>query len=125
MLLSDQGRKVVSLASAVIYLSVLHGFLTVVLAGRQAAGRKWSLPVPSCLSVELINTSNVDFVSLVGSHQHALRSCFGDAFLLQQVCQQHKDLVRIVAQEAQLSSQLHAKMGTNMVFSKSGAPCGP
>jgi hypothetical protein len=36
-----------------------------------------------------------------------------------------KDLVRIVAQEAPLSSQLHAKMGINMVFSKSWSPCGP
>ena len=110
--------------SAIMNLSALHG-LTVVLAGRQAAGRKESLPVPPCLPVELINASNVDFVSLLmGSHQHALRSCFGDAFLLQ-ACQQPKDLVRIVAQEAPLSSQLHAKLGTNMVFSKSWAPCRP
>jgi hypothetical protein len=112
------------LESAVMYLSVLLHGLTVVLAGRQAAGREWSLPASPCLPVELINTSNVDFVSLVGSHQHALCSCFGNAFLLQ-VCQQHKDLVRIVAQGAPLSSQLHAKMGTNMVFSKSWSPCGP
>ena len=113
----------VSLASAVMYLSALHG-VTVILSGRQQAAGRESLPVPPCLPVELINTSNVNFVSLVGSHQHALRSCFGDAFLLQ-VCQQHKDLVRIVAQEAPLSSQLHAKMGTDMVFRKSWAPCGP
>ena len=44
VLLSDQGRKVVSLASAVMYLSALHG-LTVVLAGLQATGRE-SLHVP-------------------------------------------------------------------------------
>ena len=120
-LLDDQGRDNVVSASAVLYLSALHG-LTVVIAGRQAAGRE-SSPVPPCLPVEFINTSNVDFVTLVGSHKHALRSCFGDAFL-QQVCQQHKDLVRIVAQEAPLSSQLHAKVLTHMVFSKSWDPCG-
>ena len=62
----------------------------------------------------------VDFVFLVGSHKHALRSCFGNAFL-QTVCQQHKLLVRVVAQEAPLSSQLHARILTHKVFSKSWA----
>jgi hypothetical protein len=120
-LLNDQGRKTVISASAVLYLSALHG-LTVVIAGRQASGRE-SSPIPPCLPVELINTSNVAFVSLVGSHKHALRSCFGDDFL-QQVCQQHKELVRVVTQEAPLSTKLHTKMLTGMVFSKSWAPCG-
>jgi hypothetical protein len=108
----------VILASDVLYLSALHG-LTVVIAGRQAAGRE-SSPVPPCLPVELINTLYVDFVFLVGSHKHALRSCFGNAFL-QTVCQQHKLLVRVVAQEAPLSSQLHARILTHKVFSKSWA----
>jgi hypothetical protein len=120
-LLNDQGRSSVILASAVLYLSALHG-LTVVIAGRQAAGRE-SSPVPPCLPVELINTSYIDFVFLVGSHKHALCSCFGDAFL-QTVCQQHKLLVRDVAQEAPLSSQLHARILTHKVFSKSWALCG-
>lgn len=118
----DEVRRVpVISASAVLYLQALHG-LTLVIAGREAAGRECT-PVPPCLPVELINTSYVDFVALVGSHKHALRSMYGDAFL-QSVCQQHKDLVRIVAQEAQLSSQLHAKVDTHQVFSKSWSPCG-
>ena len=43
-LLDDQGRTTVILASAVLYLSALRG-LTVVIVGRQAAGRE-SSPVP-------------------------------------------------------------------------------
>jgi hypothetical protein len=43
-LLDDQGRSTVILASAVLYLSALRG-LTVVIVGRQAAGRE-SSPVP-------------------------------------------------------------------------------
>ena len=93
--LDDQGQNNVVSASAVLYLSALHG-LTVLIAGRhQAAGRE-SSPVLPCLPLEFINTSNVDFVTLVGSYKHAFHSCFGDAFL-QQVCQQHTDQVVCVA----------------------------
>ena len=121
-LLRDWGRKVVSLASAVMYLSALHG-LTVVLAGLQATGRE-SLPSPHA-SLRNWSTHSMLILFLWWEvTSNALRSCFGDAFL-PQVCQQHKNLVRIVAQEAPLSSQLHAKKGTNMVLSKSWAPCGP
>ena len=119
--LDDRLQSAVISASAVLYVSGMQG-LAVIISGRHAAGRE-SSPVPPCLPVELINTSNVDFVSLVGSHKHALRSHFGDAFL-QTVCQQHKDLVRAVAHEAPLSSQLQAKARTRMVFSKSWSPCG-
>jgi hypothetical protein len=119
--LDEPLQNTVISASAVLFLNALHG-LTVVIAGRQAAGRE-SSPVPPCLPLELVNTSNVAFVSLVVSHKHALRAHYGDAFL-QTVCQQHKDLIRIVAEEAPLSTQLHAKVKTEMVFSKSWSPCG-
>jgi hypothetical protein len=119
--LDEPHRVTVTSATAVLYLHALNG-LMVVIAGREAAGRE-STPVPPCLPVELINTSYVDFVALVGGHKRALRALYGDAFL-QSVCQQHKDLVRIVANEAQLSSQLHAKVEVDKVFSKSWSPCG-
>ena len=63
----------------------------------------------------------VDFVALVSRHKTQLRAAF-EPDVLQKICQQHKDLVRIAAQEAPLKSQLQAK--TRSEFSKSWSPCG-
>ena len=117
--LNQQERSSVLAACAILYLEALCG-IAVVLQGRQSAGRE-SAPIPPCLPLKLIKTSQVDFVSLVSSHKEQLRSAFGDEFL-QIVCQQHRNLVRVAAQEAPLMSQLRSKTGNG--FSKFWAPCG-
>ena len=71
--------------------------------------------------MELIGTSVVDFVALVSSHNMQLQSDFKTE-VLQNICQHHKDLVRISSQDPPLRLQLQAK--TRSVFSKSWSPCG-
>ena len=82
---------------------------------REAAGRE-SAAVPPCLPLQLVETSMVDFVALVSRHKTQLRAAFQHD-VLQKICQQHKDLERIAAQEAPLKLQLQAK--TRSEFSKS------
>ena len=95
----------VLLVSSVLYLEAMNG--VVVCSGRQAAGRKIA-SVPPCLPMDLIDTSVVDFATLVSIHKTQLRSAFKPE-VLQKICQQHKDLVHIAAQEPPLMSQLQAK----------------
>ena len=73
--------------------------------------------------MELIKTSVVNFVSLVGDHKDRLCSVFGDEFV-KDIYRQNKELVRVTAQEAPLLSQLSRSMATRHVFSKCWAPCG-
>ena len=107
------------LVSSVLYLEATNGVI-VVCSGRKAAGRE-SDSVPPCLPMELIGTSVVEFVALVSRHKKQLQSAFKPE-VLQKICQQHKDLVRIDAQDPPLRLQLQAK--TRSMFSKSWSPCG-
>ena len=109
----------VLLISLVLYLEAMNGVVVVCL-GWQAAGRE-SAYFPPCLPMELIGTSVLDFVALVSSHKMQLQSAFKPE-VLQKICQQHKDLVRIAAQEPPLRLWLQAK--TRSVFSKLWYPCG-
>ena len=93
----------VLLFRSVLYLESMNRFV-VLCSERQAAGRE-SASVPLCLPMDLIGTSVVEFVALVSSHKTQLRSAFNPE-VLQKICQQHKDLVRIAAQEPPLRSQL-------------------
>lgn len=106
-------------AVAVLYLESMNRLVKVI-AGRQAAGHA-SSAVPPCLPLELIKTSVLDFVSLVSNHKAQLRSSFGDDFL-QQVCDQHKELIRTAADESPLLEQLTKR--TRLIFSKAWSPCG-
>jgi hypothetical protein len=117
--LDHTGMRRVLAASAVLYLESMNGLVKVI-AGRQAAGHV-SSAVPPCLPLELINTSVLDFVSLVTNHKAQLRSAFGEEFL-KQVCDQHKELIRVAVEESPLRAQLLAK--TRGVFSKAWSPCG-
>ena len=74
-----------------------------ILAGRQSACKELADTAPPCLPMELIKTSVVDFVSLVGDHKNQMRLAFGDEFV-KDIFRQHKDLVRVTAQEAPLLS---------------------
>ena len=89
----------VLLVSSVLYLEAMNG-VVVVCSERQDAGRE-SASVPPCLPMELIGTAAVDFVALVSIHKTQLRSDFKPK-VLQKICQQHKELVRISAQKPQL-----------------------
>ena len=106
------------LVSSVLYLEAMNG-VVVACSGRQAAGRE-SASVPPCLLMEMIGTSVVDFVALVSSHNMQLQSAFKTE-VMQNICQHHKDLVRIASQDPPLRLQLQAK--TRSVFSKSWLPC--
>ena len=109
----------VLLVSLVIYIESMNR-VDAVCSGRKAAGRK-SAYVPPCLPMELIDTSVVDFVALVYSHKTQLRYAFMPEFL-QNICQQHKYLVRISAQDPPLRLEFQAK--AHSVFSKSWSPWG-
>ena len=109
----------VLLVRSVIYLEAMNGVI-VVLSGRQAAGCK-SPSVTPCLPMDLIGTSVVDFVALVSIYKTQLRDAFKPK-VMQKICQQHKYLVRIAAQDPPMRSQLQAK--TRSVFSKSWSLCG-
>jgi hypothetical protein len=104
--LDPESKKYAIVACATLYLHSMNGMVTV-LGGRQAAGRE-SEPRPPCLPRELLDTSAVEFVSLVASHKAQLRSAFDDEFL-QKVCQQQKELVRVAAKEPALMMQLQSK----------------
>ena len=88
----------VLLVSSVLYLEAMNG-VVVVCSERQAAGRE-SDSVPPCLPMELIGTSVVEFVALVSRHKKQLQSAFKPE-VLQKICQQHKELVRISVQKPQ------------------------
>ena len=94
-----------------------------ILAGRKSAHQELVDAAPTCLPMKLINTSVVNFVSLVGDHKDQLRSAFGDKFV-KEICRQHNNLVRVTAQEAPLLLKLSRSMETLHVFSKSWASCG-
>ena len=113
-----QQKNLVLLVSSVLYLEAMNR-VVVVCSGRQVSGRE-SASVPPCLPMDLVGTSVVGFVALVSSHKTHLQSAFKPE-VLQKICQQHKYLVRIAAQEPLLRSQLQAK--TRSVFSKSWLPC--
>jgi hypothetical protein len=102
-----------------LFLHSMNGMVTV-LGRRQAAGRE-SEPRPPCQSRELLDTSALEFVSLVARHKAQLRSAFDDEFL-QKVCQQQMELVRFAAKEPALSMQLQSK--TRNEFSQLWSPCG-
>ena len=108
-------------ACGVIYVMAMNG-LAKILAGRQSACQELVDADPPCLPMELIKTSTINFVSLVGDHKDRLRSAFGDNFV-KEICRQHNDLVRVTAQKAPLLSQLRRSMATRHVFLKSWAPC--
>jgi hypothetical protein len=118
-LLDPMLKKYAIVACATHYLHAWNGMVAV-LGGRQAAGRE-SEPQPPCLRTELLETSAVEFVSLVSSHKAQLRSAFDDEFL-QAVCQQQKELVCVAAQEPALVAQLQSK--NRNAFLKSWSPCG-
>jgi hypothetical protein len=84
----------------------MNGMVTVH-NGRQAAGRE-SEARPPCLPRELLDTSAVEYVSLVASHKAQLRSAFDDEFL-QKVCRLQKEHVRVAAQEPALMMKLQSK----------------
>ena len=68
-----------------------------ILEGRQSACQELADAAPPCLPMELIKTSAVGFVSLVGNHKDQLRSAFVDEFV-KEIFRQHKYLVRITDQ---------------------------
>ena len=84
------------LVSSVLYLEAMNGFV-VVCSVQKAAGRE-SDSVPPCLPMDLIGTSVVDFVALVSIYKTQLRDAFKPK-VMQKICQQHKYLVRIAAQD--------------------------
>ena len=79
-----------------LYVTAMIG-LVKILAGRQSARQELADAAAPCLPMEIIKTSVVNFVSLVGDHKYQLRSVFGDEFV-KELFHQHKDLVRITAQ---------------------------
>ena len=109
-------------ACGVLYVMAMNG-LAKIMAGRQSACQELADADPSCLPMDLIKTSVVDFVSLVGDRKDRPRSAFGDEFV-KEIFRQHKDLVRVTAQEAPLLLQLSRSMATRHVFSKSWDTCG-
>ena len=109
-------------ACGVLYVTAMNG-LVKILAGRQSARQELVDPAPPCLPMDLMKTSVVNFVSLVGNHKDRLHSAFGNEFV-KEIFRQHKDLVRVTAREAPLLSQLSRSMATCHVFSKPWAPCG-
>ena len=116
----QQGVRIIH-ACGLLYISAMNG-LVKILAGRQSDRQELEDAVPLCLPMEIIKTSVVDFMSLVGNHKDLLRSAFGDNFL-KEICLQHKDLVRVTAQETPLLSQLSRLMATRHLFSKSWNLC--
>ena len=118
-LTDNRAKSRVLAATSIIYLEAMNG-VVVIRSGRQASGREGAAP-PPCLPLQLINTSVVDFVSLVSEHKSKLRIAF-EPDVIQKICQQHKDLLRLAAQEPPLMKLLESK--TRSVFAKSWAPCG-
>jgi hypothetical protein len=83
--LDPESKRYAVVACETLYMDSMNGMVTV-LGGTQAAGRE-SEPRPPCLPRELLDTSAVEFVSLVSSHKAQLRSALNDDFL-QKVCKQ-------------------------------------
>jgi hypothetical protein len=104
--LDPESKKYAIVASATLCLNSMNGIVTA-LGGRQAAGIG-SEPRPPCLPRELLDSSAVEFVSLVSSYKAQLRSAFDEEFL-QKVCQQQIELVRVAAKESALVMQLQSK----------------
>eukprot|EP00171_Calliarthron_tuberculosum_P000595 IDg595t1 len=77
--------------------------------------------IPRVLPLDLLNMSTVDFVALVGSHKTRLLSAYDEAFI-QDVCKQHKVLIRIISTEPSLRTQLESKVKKG--FSAAWAPMG-
>lgn len=101
--LNEHGRSKVLAAAAILYPEALNGLFSV-LEGQQAAGRAAD-PIPPCLPLKVIEWSVVEFVSLLSRHRDQLRTAFGTDSV-NNVCKQHKDLIRAVEEEATLLSQL-------------------
>ena len=55
-------------ACGVLYFTAMN-VLVNILAGRQSACQELADAAPPCLPIDLIKTSSVDFVSLVGNHK--------------------------------------------------------
>ena len=71
--------------------------------------------------MELITTSVLDFVNLVANHKERLLGKFAPDFL-QQVCDQHKDLICTADKDLPLRQQLVSR--THHIFAKAWAPYG-
>lgn len=105
---------------SILYLVALNG-IAVILRGRESHSREVT-DLPQCLPMSFANMSVVDFVKLVKSHKHRLKTVFDDAFI-QKVTDQHKLLVRSVAVEPALRLALEAssKKPFHLAWSPAGS----
>ena len=101
-------------ACGVLYITEMNGLVKIIV-GRQSARKELVDAAPPCLTMELINTPVVNFMSLVGDQKDRLRSAFVDKFV-KEILRQHKDLGRVTDQEAPLLLQFISSMATRHVF---------
>jgi hypothetical protein len=109
-------------ALAVVYLTALSGIATII-KGRQSTHVESEM-MPPVLPLELVRTSQCDFIALVRNHKKRLVNPFSDKAdnIIESICDQHTNLKQCVSSEPDLERSLHSSC--NQDFDLAWAPGG-
>jgi hypothetical protein len=117
--LNDQERFEVIRGASILYLVTLNGIVRI-MTGRQSTHHQGDA-IPHVLPLDLLTTSTVQFVALVGAHKSRLLATYDEVFI-QDIWLQHKVLIRIISTEPSLRSQLEKNVKKG--FAAAWAPMG-
>lgn len=115
----DTQQKAIALRSAaIVYLVSLNGIVRI-MKGRQSTHRE-SEKIPGVLPLQVVKQSTMSFVHLVASHEKRLLASFDKPFV-SRICEDHKALIRAVANEPALQARLEKDASKEFGKAWSGA----